>query len=316
MTFALPAAEAQALLDATLRGELPDDRGRFGPFGGRYVPETLVPAFERLEQGVREHLHDAGFQAEFQRELREWVGRPTALTHAPRLSEHWGTEVWLKREDLAHTGAPDRKLFKSLQNCSWFKNNEWEKYIQLPNDYIDIKKQYLNINYNNNKNKNKNKNKNDKEHNNNNNSDNNNLQNIKNIKYYGYLKEADILNAEIREALIHSCNIGANDERIVSPFDLNNMSSNKNHSMQNEREEDDIYIGKTEINQNIHSNHKSQKQTQLQSQSQTQSQSQSQQTNKGKPQSQQNTIQNNHQFTKKQPKFNAFGEPEYSSEDS
>ncbi|MEJ2171384.1 tryptophan synthase subunit beta [Gammaproteobacteria bacterium] len=105
MTFALPAAEAQALLDATLRGELPDDRGRFGPFGGRYVPETLVPAFERLEQGVREHLHDAGFQAEFQRELREWVGRPTALTHAPRLSEHWGTEVWLKREDLAHTGA-------------------------------------------------------------------------------------------------------------------------------------------------------------------------------------------------------------------
>ncbi len=105
MTFALPAAEAQALLDATLRGELPDDRGRFGPFCGRYVPETLVPAFERLEQGVREHLHDAGFQAEFQRELREWVGRPTALTHAPRLSEHWGTEVWLKREDLAHTGA-------------------------------------------------------------------------------------------------------------------------------------------------------------------------------------------------------------------
>ena len=73
MTFALPAAEAQALLDATLRGELPDDRGRFGPFGGRYVPETLVPAFERLEQGVREHLHDAGFQAEFQRELREWL---------------------------------------------------------------------------------------------------------------------------------------------------------------------------------------------------------------------------------------------------
>ena len=99
------ADEAQALLDAAIRGELPDQRGRFGPFGGRYVPETLVPAFERLEAGVREYLHEAGFQADFQRELREWVGRPTALTHASRLSERWGTDVWLKREDLAHTGA-------------------------------------------------------------------------------------------------------------------------------------------------------------------------------------------------------------------
>ena len=105
MTFELQADEKQALLDATIRGELPDERGRFGPFGGRYVPETLVPAFERLEQGVREHLHEPGFQADFQRELREWVGRPTALSHAPRLSERWGTDVWLKREDLAHTGA-------------------------------------------------------------------------------------------------------------------------------------------------------------------------------------------------------------------
>jgi tryptophan synthase beta chain len=95
----------KALLDAMIRGELPDARGRFGPFGGRYVPETLVPAFERLEQGVRDHLHDESFQADYRRELREWVGRPTALTHAPRLSERWGTDVWLKREDLAHTGA-------------------------------------------------------------------------------------------------------------------------------------------------------------------------------------------------------------------
>ena len=105
MTFELQADEKQALLDATIRGELPDERGRFGPFGGRYVPETLVPAFERLEQGVRDHLHEPGFQADYQRELREWVGRPTALSHAPRLSERWGTDVWLKREDLAHTGA-------------------------------------------------------------------------------------------------------------------------------------------------------------------------------------------------------------------
>jgi len=105
MKSLLQADEAQALLDASIRGELPDERGRFGPFGGRYVPETLVPAFERLEAGVHEHLHDAGFQQELQKELREWVGRPTALTYAPRLSQKWGTEVWLKREDLAHTGA-------------------------------------------------------------------------------------------------------------------------------------------------------------------------------------------------------------------
>ena len=105
MSALLKTDEASALLDAAIRGELPDERGRFGPFGGRYVPETLVPAFERLEQGVREHLHEASFQAEYRKELREWVGRPTALTFAPRLSESWGAEVWLKREDLAHTGA-------------------------------------------------------------------------------------------------------------------------------------------------------------------------------------------------------------------
>ena len=105
MSAVLQSNEAEALLAAAIRGELPDERGRFGPFGGRYVPETLVPAFERLEAGVREHLHEPGFQEEYRRELREWVGRPTALTHAPRLSVAWGADVWLKREDLAHTGA-------------------------------------------------------------------------------------------------------------------------------------------------------------------------------------------------------------------
>lgn len=99
------ADEASAFLKAAINDELPDERGRFGPFGGRYVPETLVPAFERLEAGVRQYLREADFQQEFRRELREWVGRPTALTHAPQLSKRWGTEVWLKREDLAHTGA-------------------------------------------------------------------------------------------------------------------------------------------------------------------------------------------------------------------
>ena len=64
-----------------------------------------MPAFERLEEGVKHYLPDAEFQQAFRRELREWVGRPTALSFAPRLSERWGTQVWLKREDLAHTGA-------------------------------------------------------------------------------------------------------------------------------------------------------------------------------------------------------------------
>lgn len=105
MKSILAAPEAAALLASSIKGELPDERGRFGPFGGRYIPETLVPAFERLEAGVRRYLPDADFQQEFRRELREWVGRPTALTFAARLSESWGTEVWLKREDLAHTGA-------------------------------------------------------------------------------------------------------------------------------------------------------------------------------------------------------------------
>jgi tryptophan synthase beta chain len=83
----------------------PDAKGRFGAFGGRYVPETLVPALDRLQAGVDRHLHREDFQAELHRELDSWVGRPTALTHAPTLSARWGAEVWLKREDLAHTGA-------------------------------------------------------------------------------------------------------------------------------------------------------------------------------------------------------------------
>jgi tryptophan synthase beta chain len=93
------------LLAELIAGKYPDARGRFGPFGGRYVPETLIPALERLERGVRTHLHAHDFQAEYTAQLRSWVGRPTALTFAARLSGLWGAQVWLKREDLAHTGA-------------------------------------------------------------------------------------------------------------------------------------------------------------------------------------------------------------------
>ena len=93
------------LLQNLLAGIYPDERGRYGPYGGRYVPETLIPAHERLEAGVKRWLQDADFQRELNAELKSWVGRPTALSHAPHLSQRWGADVWLKREDLAHTGA-------------------------------------------------------------------------------------------------------------------------------------------------------------------------------------------------------------------
>jgi tryptophan synthase beta chain len=98
-------AEREQLLAQLIAGKFPDPHGRYGPYGGRFVPETLVPAHERLEQGVRRWLVDEEFQRELRRELNCWAGRPTALSHAPQLSRRWGAEVWLKREDLAHTGA-------------------------------------------------------------------------------------------------------------------------------------------------------------------------------------------------------------------
>jgi tryptophan synthase beta chain len=91
-----PAAQSDAY---------PDLKGRYGSFGGRYVPETLVPALDRLQAGVARYLNSADFQAELSHELKTWVGRPTALSYASTLSKRWGAEVWLKREDLAHTGA-------------------------------------------------------------------------------------------------------------------------------------------------------------------------------------------------------------------
>ncbi|BAH38765.1 tryptophan synthase beta chain [Gemmatimonas aurantiaca T-27] len=78
---------------------------RFGPFGGRYVPETLIPALDALDIAFDAANADPAFRAELDGLLREYVGRPTALTFAPRLSERIGAPVWLKREDLNHTGA-------------------------------------------------------------------------------------------------------------------------------------------------------------------------------------------------------------------
>lgn len=84
---------------------LPDARGRFGAFGGRYVPETLIPALDELDASFREAWADPGFRGEFERLSREYVGRPTPLTEAKRLSEDTRLHVVVKREDLCHTGA-------------------------------------------------------------------------------------------------------------------------------------------------------------------------------------------------------------------
>ncbi len=85
---------------------LPDERGYFGEFGGRYVPETLFGPLEELEEAYRALRDDVAFQAELGALLRDYVGRPTPLTEARRLSDACGgARIWLKREDLAHTGA-------------------------------------------------------------------------------------------------------------------------------------------------------------------------------------------------------------------
>lgn len=81
------------------------DQGRFGAFGGRYVPETLIPALDELSAALDSALGDAAFTREVDELLSSYVGRPTPLTSAPRVSEAVGATVFLKREDLSHTGA-------------------------------------------------------------------------------------------------------------------------------------------------------------------------------------------------------------------
>jgi tryptophan synthase beta chain len=86
--------------------EWPDARGRFGRFGGQYAPETLMPALAELEAAYQEARGDAAFLREMGELRRHYVGRPTPTYHARALSERLGgAQIWLKREDLAHTGA-------------------------------------------------------------------------------------------------------------------------------------------------------------------------------------------------------------------
>lgn len=85
---------------------VPDERGKFGPYGGQFVPETLMPALAELIDAYEEARADPAFLAEFDYLLRTYVGRPSPLTHARRLSQHLGgAQIYLKREDLNHSGA-------------------------------------------------------------------------------------------------------------------------------------------------------------------------------------------------------------------
>jgi tryptophan synthase beta chain len=97
-------AKTNVTLDVTT--QVPDAAGRFGPFGGRYVPETLIRALDELAVEYDKASQDAAFQTELASLLKHYVGRPSPLYHARRLSEKCGgAQIWLKREDLNHTGA-------------------------------------------------------------------------------------------------------------------------------------------------------------------------------------------------------------------
>jgi tryptophan synthase beta chain len=97
--------------NSQLATSVPDHLGRFGRFGGKYVPETLMPALAELESAYQQYRHDPNFQAELGELLRDYVGRATPLYFAERLTAHYarpdgtGPQIYLKREDLNHTGA-------------------------------------------------------------------------------------------------------------------------------------------------------------------------------------------------------------------
>ena len=96
--------DARDISPGPVRGE-PDETGRFGRFGGRFVPESLMPALIELDEAFREAWADESFRAELDELLRSYAGRPSPLTECHRLSEELGCRVLLKREDLNHTGS-------------------------------------------------------------------------------------------------------------------------------------------------------------------------------------------------------------------
>jgi tryptophan synthase beta chain len=102
----MPQAQASPATPSINYASYPDESGHFGPYGGKFVPETLMPALEELEEVYLKSKHDREFQAELDHLLATFVGRPTPVTYAARLTEHFGgPRIYIKREDLAHTGA-------------------------------------------------------------------------------------------------------------------------------------------------------------------------------------------------------------------
>ncbi len=106
------------LAEVITSAQWPDALGRFGQFGGKYVPETLMPALSELETAFHQYCNDPEFQQELQGLMRDYVGRPSPLYFAERLTTRYarpdgsGPQIYLKREDLNHTGA--HKINNSL----------------------------------------------------------------------------------------------------------------------------------------------------------------------------------------------------------
>ncbi|MFM7075658.1 MAG: tryptophan synthase subunit beta, partial [Planctomycetaceae bacterium] len=102
----MPPTTARPTLPPGGIAQVPDEHGRFGAYGGRYVPETLSAALDQLTAAYEEARADPAFQAELDGLEATFVGRPTPLHFAKRLTEYaGGARIWLKREDLGHTGA-------------------------------------------------------------------------------------------------------------------------------------------------------------------------------------------------------------------
>src|SRR6478735_9179977 len=87
------------------RYTFPNEQGYYGRFGGAYIPEMLYRNVEELRTQYLDIMQDASFQKEYQQLLQDYIGRPTPLYFAQRLSKHFNTNIYLKREDLCHTGA-------------------------------------------------------------------------------------------------------------------------------------------------------------------------------------------------------------------
>ena len=100
-----------------------DEKGYYGDFGGAYIPEMLYPNVEELRNNYKTLTAAPEFQKEFHQLLCEYVGRPTPLYFASRLSEKYQTKIYLKREDLCHTGA--HKVNNTIGQICWPKN--WGK---------------------------------------------------------------------------------------------------------------------------------------------------------------------------------------------